>query len=134
MQTIIITGRIAKDAERRRAGDSDVVSFDVASDQGFGDRKTTNWFRCQMWGKRGTSVQPYLLKGAMVTVSGEFETSTYNDKLQLGIRVNEVQLPPKPQESRSNGGGYARIGRAQQNDDDLGDAVPFVTCGDAFSA
>lgn len=108
MQTIIITGRVGADAELRQAGSSEVCGFTVAVDQGFGERKTTNWFKCQMWGARGKSVQPYILKGSNVTVSGELETSEYNGKLQLGIRVNEVQLPPKPQGSGNGGSGHQR--------------------------
>jgi single-strand DNA-binding protein len=126
MQTIVITGRIAKDAEQRQAGDNTVTSFDVASDQGFGERKVTNWFRCQMWGKRGSSVQPYLLKGGMVTVSGELETSTYNDKLQLGIRVSEVQLPAKPsQGAREGARSESRNTGAFDNGFDDDPSIPF---------
>jgi len=144
MQTIVITGRLAKDAETRRAGDNDVVCFDVAVDQGYGDRKVTNWYRCQMWGKRGTSVQPYLLKGSNVTVSGELETSMYNDKLQLGIQVSQVQLPPKPQGQREPSRGAVEGRRGETGggaggyrapfDSDLDDDVPFVTHGCPFAS
>jgi len=133
MQTIVITGRLSKDAEIRQAGSSEVCAFDVAVDQGFGDKKVTNWFRCQFWGKRGTSVQPYLLKGSSVTVSGELETSMYQDKMQLGVRVNEVQLPPRAQAAdqvrnqlSGNGGGAAQgKSRPSAFDSDLDDDVPF---------
>jgi len=128
MQTIVITGRLSKDAVLRSTTNSEVVDFDVAVDQGFGHKKVTNWFRCQFWGKRGASVQPYLLKGSSVTVSGELETSVYQDKMQLGVRVNEVQLPPKPQEQRSSGGGTRNSTQTPSRggfDNDLDDDVPF---------
>lgn len=93
MQIITVTGRIGKDAESRRTqqGD-DVCSFNVAVDQGFGDRKSTNWFRVSLWGKRGASLAPYLLKGVDVTVNGEFSLGDYQGKPQLDIRANDVAL------------------------------------------
>jgi single-strand DNA-binding protein len=117
MQTITVTGSIGKDAELRNAGNSEVCSFSLASSQGFGDKKQTNWFRVQIWGKRGVSLQPYLLKGGKVAVSGELELREWDGKMQLEIRANEVDLmggkaerqerPAPKQESRGN---FADIG------------------------
>lgn len=134
MQAIFVTGRIGKDAETRQAGSDSVCSFSLAVDQGFGERKTTNWFRCNLWGKRGNSLQQYLIKGAQVAVQGELTIGEYNNAPQFDIRINEVDLMGGKQESSGNGGGQARQGRAQQNsatrpaltDDDLdSDFVPF---------
>ena len=51
MNKITATGRIAADAEVRFTPSGDpVASFRIASDVGFGDKKTTNWFSCQVWG------------------------------------------------------------------------------------
>ena len=45
MNKITATGRIAADAEVRFTPSGDpVASFRIASDVGFGDKKTTNWF------------------------------------------------------------------------------------------
>src|SRR3546814_10729256 len=48
--------------------------------------------RVSLWGKRGESLQPYLLKGVKVAISGEFETSEYEGETQLNIRANEVDI------------------------------------------
>lgn len=102
MQTITIAGRVGRDAELRRTQSGDAVcSFTVAVDQRDGRDKSTNWWRCSIWGKRGESLAPYLLKGASVTVAGEFSLSDYEGKPQLNIRVNEVAL----QGGRGDGGG-----------------------------
>lgn len=123
MQTITIAGRVGRDAELRRTQSGDAVcSFTVAVDQRDGRDKSTNWWRCSIWGKRGESLAPYLLKGASVTVAGEFSLSDYEGKPQLNIRVSEVALQGgrnEGQSSRANtgnpGGGFG---------DDLDDEIP----------
>src|SRR3546814_19282853 len=93
MQTITVTGGVGRDAELRspqRGGQ--VCSFNVGVNQGYGDKKSTNWYRVSLWGKRGERLQPYLLKGVKVAMSGEFETSEYEGKTQINIRANEVDI------------------------------------------
>lgn len=90
-------GRIAADAELKHVGDSTVTEFRCAVDSGWGDRKATTWVRCNMWGKRGEAVTPYLLKGGQVAVSGELTNREYdkNDGTKgysLEVRVNELTL------------------------------------------
>ena len=103
MQQITISGRIGKDAESRQAGDGTVTSFNVAVDQGYGDRKTSNWYRVSVWGKKGAGAAPYLLKGGQVTVVGEFEIGEYEGKPQYNIRASDFTLPAKG--SGQSGGG-----------------------------
>lgn len=128
MQTITIAGRLARDAELRhtQGGDS-VCSFSVAVDQREGRDKSTNWFRVSIWGKRGESLAPYLLKGAAVTVAGSFSVSEYEGKTQLNIRASEIAL----QGGRGDGSQGAPV-EPQRNSrqapvDDLDDSIPFVS-------
>lgn len=125
MQIVTIAGRIGGDAELRTTqGNDKVTSFTVAVDVRNGRDKSTNWWRVSMWGKRGESLQPYLLKGSSVTVSGEFSLSEYNGKPQLNIRANDVALQGGrnggQSEQRGNGGPSAR--RSDNLDDD---EIPF---------
>lgn len=125
MQFITITGRVGKDAETRQAGGNDVTSFNVAVDQGYGERKSTNWFRVSVWGKKGSGAAPYILKGGIVTVVGDLELSEYEGKQQLNINAANFTLPAK-----QSGGGQQRQEPQQQSrqaqpiDDDF-DSVPF---------
>lgn len=128
MQVITITGNLGKDAETRTTQGGDTVcSFSVASKQGFGDKASTNWFRCSVWGKRGQSLGPHLLKGVNVTVSGELELSEYEGKTQLNIRVNDVALQGGRGDggNRSQGGGASRDLNDDWPSDDDGSSVPF---------
>lgn len=126
MQKITITGNVGKDATlaSTQAG-KQVLSFNVGSQQGYGDRASTNWFRCSLWGDRGEKIAQYILKGVKVTVSGDFETSEYEDKTQLNIRVSDVEFM-----SRADNRGSAAQNGADASGgygDDLEDSVPFMS-------
>lgn len=135
MNKITADGRIVADAEVRvtPAGDA-ICSFRMASDVGFGDKKTTNWFSCTVWGKRGESLSQYLTKGTPVTVYGTLTLREWTNKegikqLSPDIRIDEITMHG----SRDSGAQTAshapqpqqRIAQAPQaSDDDLSD-VPF---------
>jgi single-strand DNA-binding protein len=97
MNVLCVTGNLGKDAEIRvtPAGKS-VVAFSVAMKSGWGDRATTTWLNCSMWGERGVKVAPYLLKGGQVAVSGEVSLREWEsgDKsgTSLELNVNDVTL------------------------------------------
>src|SRR3546814_7041016 len=113
MQTITVTGGVGRDAELRSTQRGDqVCSFNVGVNQGYGDKKSTNWYRVSLWGKRGESLQPYLLKGVKVAISGEFETSEYEGKTQLNIRANEVDIMSRSEEHTSELQSLMRISYA----------------------
>ena len=93
-----LTGNLGKDAEQRftPAGDS-VVSFSVGVKAGYGDKATTTWARCSMFGKRGEAVQEYLTKGQLVGIVGELSAREWTDKqgltrTSIEVRVNDLTL------------------------------------------
>lgn len=113
MNSITFDGRVVADAELRYtpAGDA-VLSFRVASDIGFGERKTTNWFSCSVFGKRGETLQQYMKKGQQVTVYGQLTLREWEDKqgakrLSPDVRVNDVTLQGGKRED-GDGGGYSK--------------------------
>ena len=128
MQTITIAGKLGADAiVRSTQGGDSVCSFSVAVDQRDGRDKSTNWWRVSLWGKRGDALAPYLLKGASVTVTGDFALGDYEGKPQLNIRANGIAL----QGGRGDGSQGApsqpqRTNRASHADD-LSDDIPFLT-------
>ena len=135
MNKITATGRIAADAEVRFTPSGDpVASFRIASDVGFGDKKTTNWFSCKVWGKRGESLAPHLIKGTPVTVFGALTLREWNDKegqkrLSPDIRIDEIELQggkkdsePSQHQRNAQGAPKASIG-------DMDDDIPFTQHG-----
>ncbi len=128
MQFITITGALGRDAELKRTKTGDeVLSFPVGVSQGYGDNKTTNWYRCSMWGKRAVNLQQYLMKGVNVAVAGEMKTGEYEGKTQLNIDVATLDFmsrgetaparqPTAHDKAKQNG---------YQRDDYLDDEAPF---------
>ena len=62
-----ITGNLGSDPERKGEGP---VVINVASANGYGERKTTTWSRVALWGKQAESALTHLRKGSSVTVCG----------------------------------------------------------------
>jgi single-strand DNA-binding protein len=99
MSTLIVTGRVGSDAETRelQSGKA-VVSFSVADQQGWGDKKHTLWIKCAMFGDRATKVAPFLTKGALVEVIGIPTVEAWLKKgdgsaqAALKLNVSEVKL------------------------------------------
>src|SRR3546814_2586881 len=88
MQTITVTGGVGRDAELRSTQRGDqVCSFNVGVNQGYGDKKSTNWYRVSLWGKRGESLQPYLLKGVKVAIRSEEHTSELQSLMRTSYAV-----------------------------------------------
>jgi single-strand DNA-binding protein len=102
------TGNLGRDAESRYTPSGDaVVSFSVAVKSGFGDKATTTWVNCAIWGKRGEAVAEYLKKGALVGVTGEVTLRPWNDKdgqerHSLDVRVNDLTLLGKKDQGEQN--------------------------------
>ena len=92
------TGNLGADAEQRVTPSGEpVVSFSVAVKSGFGDKATTTWARCSMFGNRGTAVSKFLTKGQLVGVSGEASLREYDKKdgskgASLEVRVSDLTL------------------------------------------
>ena len=81
-------GRLTRDSELKDLGSVKVLEFSLASDQGFGDKKITNFFNCKLFGKRGESMAQYLLKGKQVFVIGELALRPYEGKNGKSISVD----------------------------------------------
>lgn len=124
MQIITLSGRVGGDAEVRQAGSNEVTSFNLAVDQGWGERKATNWFRVSIWGDRGRKLAGHILKGNKLVVSGELEIGEYNGKPQFNVRAHDCDpWMSKGETPRGEQQGLPRV-EANPEFDDL-DSVPF---------
>jgi|DEB0MinimDraft_3_1074331.scaffolds.fasta_scaffold11969_4 single-strand DNA-binding protein len=118
---IVIQGRIGKDAERRttQSGD-DVFNFSVATDQGFGDSKKTDWHRCVMWAKskpQADFLSAQLVKGAIATCSGSLNYRQYESNgekrtvAEISCRKVEAFMAQKTERQASDdpfAGGFGK--------------------------
>lgn len=111
MNVWTFTGRLGADAELRTTqGGEKVLGFRVANDVGFGDRKTTQWVECSLWGRRGEAIAQFMTKGKQVCVSGEltmreFEKRDGTRGAGLSVRVNEVDFMGSGRDGGEGGGG-----------------------------
>jgi single-strand DNA-binding protein len=94
---ISFTGRLGRDSELKQVGQNDLLEFNVGNNVGFGDKKSTNWFKCSVWGNRAVTLEQYLTKGQEVFVCGELTLREYENKegikkISPEIRVNSVDF------------------------------------------
>lgn len=131
MKNVTIAGRLGKDAVLRRTQSGDpVLSFSVATDDGYGQNKRTLWFDVSVWGKRGEALSDHLTKGSAVSVAGDLSTREYEGKTYLTVRANEVTLlggrndgerqdsQPAQRQSYAEASGGGPV--------DLDDSIPFA--------
>lgn len=109
MNLLAMTGNLGRDAEVRQAGSSTVCSFAVALSAGWGDKKTTTWLNCSVWGRQAEGTLPtYLKKGQQVALSGELSTREYQAKdgtmkTSLELRVGTIDLIGKRDDGAAQG-------------------------------
>ena len=98
INSINFTGNLGGDAEQKILADgTSIVSMNVPCKSGFGDKAITTWLRCTLFGNRGASLMPHLVKGSLVGITGEFSAREYTDrdgnkKQSLEVRVSDVSL------------------------------------------
>lgn len=132
MNVLTFSGNLGGDSEMRvTKGGTNVCQFNVAMRSGFGEHETTNWVRCSLFGKRGESLAPYLVKGQAVVVSGEAKLSQWTSKdgeakASLECRANDVTLMGKKVEGDSKPRPAKQAPKAQVPDfKEFDDDIPF---------
>lgn len=144
---IAITGRIGQDPTLRQAGDTQVLSFNVANGiykKGEGDYNTrTTWYTVTVFGARAATLEGLLHKGSRVGVTGVHSLRPYTDKdgnerQSNEINASEVTLMDKREDTddqpqrttaRTQPASAPKARPAQRNTpqpvDDFDDSIPF---------
>lgn len=71
------------------------LSFSVATDSGFGERKTTIWENVTVFGKQAESLSSRLTKGMLVYVQGRREQTVKGDVKYSNVVADEVKFLEK---------------------------------------
>lgn len=104
----VFYGTLARDAEIKAAGSSDVVHFQLAVNERFkaGNewKERVEWVPFSWWGPRAKAVMRFLVKGKSILVEGSFTTRSWEDKegnkqYRSDIRVTNVVLVGKSQDN-----------------------------------
>ena len=107
----ILVGRLGKDPEKRTTPNGKVVCrFTMATDTGFGEKRTTDWHSIVCFDRQAEFVSNYLKKGALVYVEGRISYNSYEKDGQkrtfTEIVANTVQSLSGRNESGAAGGNF----------------------------
>nr|DAL17983.1 MAG TPA_asm: Single strand binding protein [Caudoviricetes sp.] len=127
INVITISGNVGKDAiVRVTPNGKHIATFSLPAKSGFGDNEKTSWLQCKMFGAMAEKLSAAILKGAKVTVTGEFVIEEWdkNDGSKASIPtilVRDIDLPPK-----QNGQQQSRPQqRGQSTEPDYDESIPF---------
>jgi single-strand DNA-binding protein len=130
MLNLTVAGRLGRDAEHKTTqGGTDLCSFSVAADIGFGDNKQTVWVDVTKWGKGAEGLARILRKGSSIAATGEMSLREHNGKTYVQLRADNVTILGTPQAQRESGG-YDREAARREIENasgpaDLDDEIPF---------
>tara|TARA_B110000908_G_scaffold172331_1_gene239109 strand:- start:4406 stop:4789 length:384 start_codon:yes stop_codon:yes gene_type:complete len=127
MNVLNAIGNLPRDSEVRFLPDGTaVLGFSFALNAGFGEKQSTSWLNCSLFGKRAERLAPMLLKGTKIGVTGEFSISKYPDKAGViqtspELRVNDVTLLGKKDAAAP----AASTAPAPTAEEELSEDIPF---------
>lgn len=132
LNRIEVIGRLGRDPETRYTGSGKPVSnFSVAVDDGYGEKKHTEWFAIVAWDKKAEFAQKVLQKGSLVHIAGPGRTREWQDKQgskRSKFEVNALEIillaggKPKDGASGNNGAHDEQDQRPYQASDE---DIPF---------
>ena len=105
----IVAGRLTRDSELSYLGTgSAVLKFSIAVGEYMGkDREEyTNFFDCEMFGKRGEALAQYLPKGKQVTIDATLHQSRWDSdagkRSKIILKVSAIELSPRESSQSSS--------------------------------
>ena len=91
---ILLTGNLGRDPEAKYTDAGKFIcEFSIAVQVGYGENKTTEWFKCVAWEKLGETLNEYLKKGSKLQVRGDFKQHFWTSK--DGEARGEIQVTVK---------------------------------------
>ena len=78
MNKVVLTGNLTKEPELRRTqSGKSVVRMNIAVNQGYGDKQTTDFFNLIAWEKTAEVCDKFLNKGSKILVEGRLRNNNY---------------------------------------------------------
>lgn len=133
---ITIVGRLGHSPELKTSKDGNkYCQFTMAVDEGYGDRRVTDWFRVTAFKGTAENCAKYLQKGSLVLVSGSLHLNQYkgkdgSDKCSLEVSCDNVTFLSK-REEQPQSNQYQNTVPQQNNDSYFSDGsaldseIPF---------
>ena len=108
LNVIVIQGRICTDLHLRYTiNETPALSFRLANDQGYGEKKRTSFFSCVAYGSTAECINKYYQKGNMLLLNGRLQTSEYTDKqgqnrVETQIMVERIHFTGSAQNAEND--------------------------------
>ena len=106
MNRVILIGHIGQDAEIRTTQNGNTVAnFSLATSKKMKGETETQWHRISLWGKAAEAVGPYLKKGKQISIEGEIQYGSYENKEGQKVyttTINAYQVELLSSKSDSN--------------------------------
>jgi len=114
MQKIIFFGNMGKDPQSKFLDSgTQLCSFSVAAQSGWGDYKQTNWMNCTAWGKKAEVINQHFTKGDAIYIEGELQGDNGNPRTyergdgsvgaSFDVKVTEFSFMPGGQVQQAAG-------------------------------
>lgn len=123
--SVQLVGRIVRDIEMRKVGDTSLASFSVAVDRpkGKDGQSQSDFINCQAWGPTAEFIEKYLGKGRKIALQGELRVDTYNDKngdrkTAFNVRVDSIEFADSKSTEKSESKSASRSSSRKPDTDE----------------
>jgi len=126
MNKVTLVGRLGQDPELQtsKSGTS-FCKFSIATNDGFGENKKTNWHSCTAFGKGAEIINQYVKKGSELAVSGTLDYNKHEDKTYTNILVNDFTFIGGKNQTPSNVQQGAKMVDSIMPPEDEDNLLPF---------
>lgn len=97
MNKVILCGNITNDLElRQTTSGKNVLGFTVALNEGYGEKKTTEFVDCTAWENTAEIVAKYCHKGSKLLIEGKLRSDSYEKngekRKKIYVLADRVEL------------------------------------------
>ena len=100
MNKFLVTGNLVRDSELRFIPSTGmaICKFTIANNEGWGDKKTVNFFNCTAFKATAEAIANYTHKGSKVLIDGKVQLGSYEKKDGSGkqnttdVIVNQIEF------------------------------------------
>ena len=110
VNVVVLSGRLGKDPElRATTTGKSVVQFSIAVDDGWGEKKRTDWWDIEAWDKTAEAVNKLVSAGKRVVVSGILKKDNWKDsktgeaKSKTKILASRIEIIDFPEKEQADG-------------------------------
>lgn len=121
MNKIILIGNLGKAPESKMSKTGNTyTTFSVATADGFGDNKKTNWHNCTAFGKNADNIYNYFSGGDKIAIEGSIDYNKTDKGIYTSVLVDRFHFVGKREKKKEQGNLDIKT-----NADFTSDSIPF---------